>query len=579
MNRGVRPSLEDEAWVEEMEAPREPGRVNLWLRLTSSGWDQPQRTIEDRDRVRRSRLTSWIILGLFVVALILAVASIGETSSLAAALGAVVGLVIIAIFNRVGWVTAAGLLLVLLLTAVVMSALISEPNGLLYLDALPGYDLLTIGVVVAASVLPRAMAFVVALFNSGLIVVDFYLQPHHSDLTADLTNPNSYPSPTAGILSILLRPIALQLIIAIIAYLWVRGTEDAIRRADRAEELAAMEHQMVEQRRQLDVGIQQILQTHIRVANGDFSARAPLTQDNLLFQIASSLNNLVNRLGRAAQSQFQLQRTVQEIGRLRDSLLAARSGRPPLWPVPSGTPVDALIEVIAGPERNAAAIQPPIMPGGGMIGGPSGPLGGGSGRLGPAPASGPNPGGFGPGGGPQGWRPDQAPFGQPGFGAPGPTGQTGMFGPNSGGLGAAPSPFGQPASFGQPAPIPFGQPEPIPFGQPAPAPFGGQGPAGAPPFGPPEAFAGGQGLGTPSGPSGPSGPSWGHAEPAAPPPDIFSSMPPAADGFGNADGAFAAPQPPASVGSGGNGVAPASQTTGSWDMPPLPDWLNADDNE
>ncbi|MBV9710228.1 MAG: hypothetical protein JO011_04840, partial [Ktedonobacteraceae bacterium] len=32
---------------------------NWWLRKTSFGWDKPQETIEQREMVRRSRLTSW----------------------------------------------------------------------------------------------------------------------------------------------------------------------------------------------------------------------------------------------------------------------------------------------------------------------------------------------------------------------------------------------------------------------------------------------------------------------------------------------------------------------------------------
>jgi hypothetical protein len=120
-----------------------------------------------------------------------------------------------------------------------------------------------------------------------------------------------------------------------------------------------MEHHLAEQKYQMELGIREILNTHVRIANGDFGARAPLTQDNVLFQIAASLNNLLNRLSRAGQAEFLYQRTVIEIKRLRDSLLAARAGRQPLWPAPSGTPVDTLIEVIAGQQRPSGAAHLP----------------------------------------------------------------------------------------------------------------------------------------------------------------------------------------------------------------------------
>ncbi|GAC1360375.1 MAG: hypothetical protein NVS2B12_09140 [Ktedonobacteraceae bacterium] len=41
---------------------------------------------------------------------------------------------------------------------------------------------------------------------------------------------------------------------------------------------------------QLDASIQQIVQTYMRIANGDFDARVPLNQDNVLWQVAGSLN-------------------------------------------------------------------------------------------------------------------------------------------------------------------------------------------------------------------------------------------------------------------------------------------------
>jgi hypothetical protein len=160
----------------------------------------------------------------------------------------------------------------------------------------------------------------------------------------------------------------------------------------------------------------------VRVANGDFNARAPLNPDNVLFQIASSLNTLLNRLGRASQAEHVLQRTIAEVGRLRDSLLAARAGRQPLWPAPSGTPVDGLIEVLAMPTpmRPGQSMQ---LPGADQAGGqtsglspmghpdplmPSGPLAPGArGMAGPSSGSqGRRPEGMAPHSGPGGPSPE-----------------------------------------------------------------------------------------------------------------------------------------------------------------------------
>ena len=106
----------------------------------------------------------------------------------------------------------------------------------------------------------------------------------------------------------------LQLITAIVLYLWARSTENALIRADRAEEIIAFERREriqqdleLEQKRQLDAGIQEILQTHIAVANGDLSVRAPLHQDHALWQVAASLNNLIARLQSLSEHQQHMQ--------------------------------------------------------------------------------------------------------------------------------------------------------------------------------------------------------------------------------------------------------------------------------
>jgi hypothetical protein len=218
---------------------------------------------------------------------------------------------------------------------------------------LPGYDLLAVTVLVGASILPRRATFAVAAFNIAVICADYFVQPHAPDLVKEYAQ---FSGPTEAALVLLARPIALQVILAVIAYLWVRGTDDAIRRADRAEEIAALEHSIADQKRQLDLGIQQILQVHIRAANGDFTARAPLGQENVLWQIAASLNNLLARLQRAGQAEHQLRRTEEELVRLATAIDDAQSGRRPIWPAPSGTAADLIIERI----NRGARPQPPL---------------------------------------------------------------------------------------------------------------------------------------------------------------------------------------------------------------------------
>jgi len=87
-------------------------------------------------------------------------------------------------------------------------------------------------------------------------------------------------------------------------------------------EIIALERSNAEQKHQLETGIQLILQTHVRTANGDFSARAPLAQDHILWQIAYSLNNLLARIQRLSYAETELHQTKLKATRVVASLQA-----------------------------------------------------------------------------------------------------------------------------------------------------------------------------------------------------------------------------------------------------------------
>jgi hypothetical protein len=323
-------------------------RPNWWLRLTSMAPDTNHRSFASRERVRRSRLASWLILGILGVDLILIPISAGSPATIIAIATVFVGLLLVAVCNRIGWVTFSGFTIVVLITAAVFGSIVSEPNGLSMFD-IPGYDILVVTVVVGASILPPISAFFIAAINASLVVLDFSVQPHAADVHANIQ--------LYGTFALVARPIALLIIVAVVSYLWVQGTHREIRRADRAEEVAALEHAYAEQSRQLEIGVQQILATHVRIANGDFSARAPLSQDNVLWQIAASLNNLLGRLQKAGQAEYRLQRTDDEIDRLVVALRDLQAQRRPIWPAPAGTSADKLLAVLA-PARLRQPDQP-----------------------------------------------------------------------------------------------------------------------------------------------------------------------------------------------------------------------------
>lgn len=319
--------------------------ANIWLRLTSYGanWDilsSSRGTLEERELVRRSRLASWLILGLLVLELVLIPAGLTDPATLLAVLAALTGTVVAAVFNRFGKVAIAAVLLTFLTWGGVLGAVLGAKAGALDTIYLPAYDLLVIPLAIAATLLrPAWLAFVMMAINIATMIADFLYQPKVGDLAHQLANGSD-------IISLLARPIALQIIVATITFLVVQSSERAIRRADRAEELAELERRELERTRELEEGVRQLLAVHVHLANGDFNVRSPAIRNSLLWQIGSSLNNLIARLGRLAQADFVLQRTQEEANRVAEAIYTLNSGRQPIWPAPSNTPLDRLVDVL-----------------------------------------------------------------------------------------------------------------------------------------------------------------------------------------------------------------------------------------
>jgi hypothetical protein len=138
-------------------------------------------------------------------------------------------------------------------------------------------------------------------------------------------------------------------------------------------DIVALQRAIAQQKQELESGIEQILQTHVQVANGDFSTRAPLAQDHLLWQIAHSLNNLLARLQSLSHAEAELQRVKVEFKRqvgstqmealqikaelqqiytetqvLVDLLREAKAREHPIWAPPSRTVLDPLCRELTG---------------------------------------------------------------------------------------------------------------------------------------------------------------------------------------------------------------------------------------
>lgn len=315
------------------------GPFGWWFRLSVPPEPPASADFATRDRARRGRLGGSLLFGLLAITILTVFIGLGDPATLISALIGVGAVVLAIILNRSGFVNIAGLIMVAIPALVIILSIVGAPNG--QLDALyfPLFDLLVISEVVAASLLTPAAVVIVMLAIMGFTVADILLQPHVAAM-------NDLFATSDGLLTLLARPVAFQLIVGVIGFLWARNTVQSIRRADRAEELAELERRELERTHELEEGVRQLLAVHVHLANGDFNVRAPAIRNSLLWQIGSSLNNLVARLGRLAQAEFVLRRTQEEANRVTEAIYMINSGRQPIWPGPSNTPLDRLVDVL-----------------------------------------------------------------------------------------------------------------------------------------------------------------------------------------------------------------------------------------
>jgi len=296
----------------------------------------------EREAARRARLTSTVLLILITTLVLILPVTITTKNHILPPL-LLVALLIAAgsvVLNRFGRGVIAGSIIVIAITFAFATSLLTTPGGLGAYN-LPTFDLLVISELLAVSLLPPEAVFIVGGVNSIFIWAALTYERRAPDLVL-LFQHSGY--------SLLIRPIIVQIIVAVVTYLWVRSAQQAIVRADRAEVVASLqhaiaeqEHSVAQQKRQLDASIQQIVETHTRVANGDMNARVPLTNESVLWQIAGSLNNLIARLQRLRQDSNELQRIKEQIPYVTASVRQAQEEHRPIQFTRSGTALDPLL--------------------------------------------------------------------------------------------------------------------------------------------------------------------------------------------------------------------------------------------
>lgn len=301
-----------------------------WYRLTAPPEPKGDSTFQEVELFRRGRTGSQIILALYFLLIISIPAKFVGTNNylLYIVAGAAAALLIATVLNRLGKINIAGIIVVLTFLAFPIVNIVTTPGGLSML-VLPLFGLLVLPLLCVVSFLPPGWVFAVALVNILFTLVSLTYLPRTAELSSILAI--AY----AGIVT----PIIFsQVLVSVVAFVWVRGTTQALQRADRAEELVRLEHDLAlqaedaaHQKHLLDDSIHKIVETHMRVANGDFDARVPVGEENVLWQISGPLNNLLSRAQRWRQDSNELYHTKLALQHAREEneLLKRRVGRLP----------------------------------------------------------------------------------------------------------------------------------------------------------------------------------------------------------------------------------------------------------
>lgn len=356
-------------YIQRDDESRKAGPFEWWYRLTAPPPVPSSGSLEQREVARRGRVTSTLALLEAIVILVLAMPSALATHHLLVLiLLLLLGIMGVAlIFNRKGKLFIAGLLLVLSVSVSMPMSVLTTPGGLQPKTILL-YDLMIQTDLLAVSVLPAGSVFLTAIFNCAFILGDIAWQPHSHNFDVLLAQAGG---------EVIGPPVVLHLLVAIVTYIWVRSATQAINRADRAEVIARLEHDLAErdrdiasQKQLLDADILQIETTHQQIANGNLAARVPIERITVLWGVAGKLNNLLTRFQRLQhvenemyRMQYRLQYSSQmeaEIVRIRseaqrqaEAIRAARSSRRPFLPTPTSTVLDPMLA-----ELHASYITP-----------------------------------------------------------------------------------------------------------------------------------------------------------------------------------------------------------------------------
>jgi HAMP domain-containing protein len=332
---------------ENSSEPQEPSGLwqrigSAWLHFSGPDIRHFSASLEDQERLRRSRVLSALFPLILIDALVIAPTAIPVPTYWIPIFSTLFFGLIVLLFNRAGYINLSGLCFVFAIDSTIVILMITLPSGIRNSN-IPDFDFFLLSLLIGGIVLPRRFLPFIAFVNIILIFALFALLPHDPLLTEEIrVNQGGFAY------SELSDAFVLQLVGLTIAWLSARSVDKALLRASRAEELVETQqrlneqgHLLIEQSARVEYGLDVLKDAHARFANGDYTARANL-QENELVSLALSFNLMAERLHRVAlvaQDHERLGLAFQQFFALQDTLVHG-TPLPPL--VPTGTVVDNL---------------------------------------------------------------------------------------------------------------------------------------------------------------------------------------------------------------------------------------------
>jgi competence protein ComGC len=336
-----------------------------WYRLTTPARPLRVAASLQREMTLRSRIASLFLFFLLalLVFCVLPIALLVDNRIILLFACLLLALTLIAVlFNRAGSFQVAGALVACGIAGVFYTCILTNPAGLT-IDSLLLFNGPILAELFIASLLPGSWLFLATLLNSLFIVTAFMMIPETSEL-AQIMQTKAYP--------VIMCLVVLHSIVSGVVWLWVHHACQANERADQAEETAAIqrmvaeqEHTIALQKHLLDSSINQIMCTHVQIANGNLAARVPVHETPALQPLAVALNNLLNRLQRLRQieqeflsllphlqkgklAEYELQRVKYDLDLLLHALHESRQSNRCMHMPRTGSLLDPLFQEMNG---------------------------------------------------------------------------------------------------------------------------------------------------------------------------------------------------------------------------------------